>query len=133
MGWVMLDEVRRFIRRERMLQEGEPVWVAVSGGIDSMVLLHVLRELGHPCSIAHVDHGLRGAESDADRVFVEDYCREAGLPFRTLRADVAAHADVHDLSIQLAGRELRYDWLGELWRERSMPIAMGHHADDAVE
>jgi tRNA(Ile)-lysidine synthase len=129
----MLDEVRRFIRRERMLQEGEPVWVAVSGGIDSMVLLHVLRELGHPCSVAHVDHGLRGGESDADRVFVEGYSQEAGLPFRTLKADVKAHAHAHDLSIQLAGREMRYEWLGELWREQPMPIAMGHHADDAVE
>ena len=129
----MLDEVRRFIRRERMLQQGEPVWVAVSGGIDSMVLLHVLRELGHPCSVAHVDHGLRGAESDADRAFVEDHCKHLGVPFRTLTVDVMAHARANHLSIQSAGREIRYDWLGELWRERPMPIAMGHHADDAVE
>ncbi len=129
----MLDEVRRFIKRERMLQEGQPVWVAVSGGIDSMVLLQMLRELGHPCSVAHVDHALRGAESDADRIFVEDHCREHGLPFRTLKADVQGHADKNGLSIQLAAREMRYAWLAELWRELPMPIAMGHHADDAVE
>ena len=129
----MLDEVRRFIRRERMLKEGEPVWVAVSGGIDSMVLLHVLQGSGHACSVAHVDHGLRGQESDADRRFVEEHCRTVGLPFRALRADVKAHAEENDLSVQLAGRWIRYDWLGGLWRERPMPIAMGHHADDAVE
>ena len=56
----MLDEVRRYIRREKLLTSGEPVRVAVSGGVDSMTLLHVLLELGHPCSVVHVDHGLRG-------------------------------------------------------------------------
>ena len=129
----MLDEVRRFIRRERLLQDKEPVWVAVSGGIDSMVLLHVLRELDHPCSVAHVDHGLRGAESDADRIFVEGHCKHMGVAFRKLKVDVKAHARANQLSIQSAGREMRYDWLAELWRERPMPIAMGHQADDAVE
>lgn len=129
----MLDEVRRFIRREGMLREGEPVWVAVSGGVDSMVLLHVLHELDHPCSVAHVDHGLRGAESEADRIFVEGHCKHMGVAFRTLKVDVKAHARANHLSVQSAGREMRYDWLAELWRERSMPIAMGHHADDAVE
>lgn len=129
----MLDEVRRFIRRERMLEDGQPVRVAVSGGIDSMVLLHVLRDLGHACSVAHVDHGLRGEQSDADAVFVEDHCRRLGLPFRALKADVRSHAQENDLSIQQAGRGIRYEWLGELWREEPMPIAMGHHANDAVE
>ena len=51
----MLDEVRRYIKRENLLLPGEPVHVAVSGGIDSMVLLHVLRRLGHRCSVLHVD------------------------------------------------------------------------------
>ena len=81
----MFAEVRRLMRRERMLLPGEPVWVAVSGGVDSMVLLHVLRELGHPCSVAHVDHGLRGAASDADRLFVERKAKQSGLPFRSVR------------------------------------------------
>lgn len=98
-----------------------------------MVLLHVLREMGHPCSVAHVDHGLRGEESDADQVFVEDHCRALDLPFRTLKADVKAHADANGLSIPLAARAMRYAWFAELWREQPMPIAMGHHADDAVE
>lgn len=129
----MLDEVRRHIRREKLLEEGQAVWVAVSGGVDSMVLLRVLRELGHPCTVAHVDHGLRGAESDADRHFVEDHCRALGLSFRSLQVDVNAHAEANELSVQLAGRGVRYAWFAELWGEQPMPIAMGHHANDAVE
>ena len=129
----MLDEVRRFMRREGMPSATQPLWVAVSGGIDSMVLLHVLRALGYACSVAHVDHGLRGAASEGDRLFVEDYCRSNGLPFRSHQVDVGAHAEAHGLSTQVAGREVRYGWFQELWEESPMPIAMGHHADDAVE
>ena len=127
----MVAEVLRTIRREQMLEPGEPVWVAVSGGVDSMVILHVLRELGHPCQVAHVDHGLRGEESDADKVFVEDQAKLFGLPFRSVRVDPKAAAD--GVSIQMAARELRYGWFKELLREGPACMAMGHHRDDVVE
>lgn len=127
----MFAEVRRLMRRERMLLPGEPVWVAVSGGVDSMVLLHVLRELGHPCSVAHVDHGLRGAESDADRLFVERKAKQSGLPFRSVRVDLKAAAQ--GTSTQMAARELRYAWFNGLLREGPARMALGHHRDDVVE
>ena len=127
----MLAEVRRSIRDEHMLQPGEPLWVAVSGGVDSMVLLHVLRELGHPCSVAHVDHGLRGAESDADRAFVEEQAERARLPFRSVRVDPKAAAE--GISVQMAARELRYAWFKELLCEGPATMALGHHRDDVVE
>jgi tRNA(Ile)-lysidine synthase len=129
----LLDEVRRFIRRERMLEPGEPLHVAVSGGIDSMVLLHALRMLGHPCTVMHVDHGLRGAESDADRSFVEEHCRREGIPFRWKKVGAGAHARNNGLSIQMAARELRYAFFAEVWQERPWKTALAHHADDAVE
>lgn len=127
----MLAEVRRTIRRHRMLQPGAPLWVAVSGGIDSMVLVHVLRQLGHPCHIAHVDHGLRGSESDGDRMFVEALAKHEGLPFRSVRVDPKAAAK--GISVQMAARDLRYDWFRDLLTEGPPVMALGHHRDDAVE
>ena len=127
----MLAEVQRLIHRERMLKPGEPLWVAVSGGVDSMVLLHVLRELGHPCRVAHVDHGLRGSESDADRTFVEEQAENLGLPFRSVRVDPKAAAS--GISVQMAARELRYAWYKELLREGPSTMALGHHRDDVTE
>lgn len=127
------SDVARFIRREKLLRLGDPVCVAVSGGRDSMVLLHLLRELGHRCSVAHVDHGLRGAESDGDLAFVREHCHRESLPFRSTRVDVAAYASGYGLSHQMAARELRYAWLGELATGLSMPIALAHHGTDAVE
>ncbi len=127
----MLAEVLRTIRREQMLEPGETVWVAVSGGVDSMVLLHVLGELGHPCQVAHVDHGLRGKESDADKAFVEEQARLLRRPFRSVRVDPKAAAE--GVSIQMAARELRYSWFKELLREGPSSMAMGHHRDDVVE
>lgn len=114
-----------------MLKPGEPLWVAVSGGVDSMVLLHVLRELGHPCQVAHVDHGLRGAESDADRAWVGEEAKRLGLPFRSVRVDPKAAAE--GISVQMAARGLRYAWFKELLLEGPARMALGHHRDDVVE
>ena len=115
----MLADVRRLIQQQGMLEPGEPLWVAVSGGVDSMVLLHVLHEFGHPCHVAHVDHGLRGAESDADRDFVEEHAKKLGLPFRSVRVDPKAAAE--GISVQMAARELRVLlWVitAMMWRRR---------------
>lgn len=127
----MLAEVRRTIAREGLLEPEEPVWAAVSGGVDSMVLLHVLRQLGHPCRVAHVDHGLRGAESDADRAFVEAYARREGIPYRCAGVDVREAAPGG--SVQMAARQLRYASFKEWLREGPHAMALGHHRDDAVE
>lgn len=127
----MLAEVRRCIRRENMLGPGEPLWVAVSGGVDSMVLLRVMHALGHPCHVAHVDHGLRGAQSDRDRLFVEEAARTLGVPFRSVRVDPKAAGE--GLSVQMAARGLRYAWFKELLHEGPGVIALGHHSDDTAE
>lgn len=129
----MRAEVRHFLAHELHVPAGAPLWVAVSGGVDSMVLLHELRALGHPCSVAHVDHGLRGAESDGDRAFVESHCRALGIPCRVQRVDPAAYARLHGVSTQMAARTLRQAWFHELCEEQRMPLALGHHRDDVIE
>ncbi|MFZ1688416.1 MAG: tRNA lysidine(34) synthetase TilS [Flavobacteriales bacterium] len=130
----MLAEIRRTIAHEGMFSRHEPLWVAVSGGIDSMVLLHVLRSLGHTCSVVHIDHRLRGAESDADRHLVEEHCRAHGILLIVERVDVQRHAELERLSTQMAARELRYAVFNRLLAGSGPhKMALAHHADDAVE
>ena len=117
-----------------MLAPKAPVLVAVSGGVDSMVLMHLLHERGHPVTAVHVDHGLRGAASDADRLFVEDRCTALGIPCLTTRVDAGALAVAEGISIQMAARSLRYAWFRECMERTGIPVlATAHHRDDVVE
>lgn len=129
----MLDQVRALIDRHALLRADEPVWVAVSGGLDSMVLLHVLRSLGYTCQVAHVDHGLRGAESEADRDLVKEYCRERGVVCLVHEVDVRERMERTGASVQMAARSLRLEWFNTLLDQGPHQLAMAHHADDAVE
>lgn len=129
----LLDEVRRTLATEAMLAPGAPVWVAVSGGLDSMVLLDVLHRLGHPCQVLHVDHGLRGAESTADAQAVEERCNVLRVPFHGHRVDVAAEKESTGASTQMAARALRLEWLRTMASTGPHPVALAHHGDDAVE
>lgn len=130
----LLNATRSYIELQMLMPEDEPVLVGVSGGVDSMVLLHILLELGHACTVAHVDHGLRGLESDADRIFVEDQCARLGVPFLERRVEVQQHAREHSVSSAMAARELRYRAFREMLDESRMNVlALAHHADDAVE
>lgn len=129
----MLERVRHTILANGLLRPGEPVWVAVSSGVDSMVLLHVLRTMGHPCHVAHVDHGLRAAESDADREFVHAHCMRLGIPFAVNRVDVKGRMSNTGESTQMAARELRLQWFNELAATGPHAVATAHHADDVIE
>lgn len=130
----MIAEVRRTIRRHALLAEGQELIVAVSGGVDSMVLLHVLHRLGMRCHVAHVEHGLRGDESLQDMRFVMDSAQALGLPCHVHHAPVKEHATRKGMSTQMAARELRHAWLRELSAELGVDaIAMAHHRDDALE
>lgn len=129
----MWGEVERTIKRHALLAPGRPTWVAVSGGLDSMVLLDLLERMGHRCSVAHVDHGLRGEASKGDRAFVEDHCKQRGLPFRVKEVDVRTLAARPGMSVQMAARELRRVWFQELVQDGPGTLALAHHADDALE
>jgi hypothetical protein len=108
-------------RRHELLQAGDRVGVAVSGGIDSVALLRLLlelrEELGNVLSVVHFNHKLRGAESDADQEFVANLAREHDLEFHTDNDDVAAQAAEEHISVEAASRELRYGFFRYLLGE----------------
>lgn len=109
-----------------------PGVVAVSGGADSVALLRTLAEWVQPLIVAHLNHRLRGPDSDGDEQFVGDLAFSLQLPFRSHRVDVRAEAQGDNL--EDVARRLRYDWLAEVARETgSNWIATGHTADDQAE
>lgn len=121
-----------------MLRSGERILCAVSGGADSMCLLHWLctnaPQLGISVCAAHFEHGIRGEESLADARFVEDKCRRLGIEYRIGSADVPAYAARHGLGTEEAARKLRYDFLEKTADELSCDsIATAHNADDNAE
>src|SRR5271157_1604473 len=132
------SKVLRYIRERGLMRAGDRVAVAVSGGADSVALLRVLLELrsemGIVLLVAHFNHGLRGADSEADEAFVSDLARHHGLEFFAGRADVREHALAGKLSVEAAGRELRYGWLTRLAAEQRFDsIATRHTLDDQAE
>ena len=118
-----------------LLPRGRRVLCAVSGGADSMALLHMLlrREDLTVCA-AHFEHGLRGEESLRDAAFVEDWCRERSIPFLLEHGDVRAYASERGLGIEEAARELRYAFLERAADQLGCElIATAHNADDNAE
>ena len=108
--------------------------LAVSGGMDSMAMAELFRASPYPFAIAHCNFQLRGRESEKDQAFVEQQAVALGVDCYTERFDTESYAQQHKLSIQMAARELRYDWLEEMrQRTGSDAIATGHHLDDAIE
>ena len=108
--------------------------VAVSGGIDSMCLAQKVRLEGGPFTIAHCNFGLRGAESDADEAFVTQWARKYGIPYHVKRFDTQAFASARGISVEMAARQLRYRWFGQLCRENGYEgVAVAHNANDNAE
>lgn len=108
--------------------------VAVSGGADSVALLDILCCLGYSCVIAHCNFHLRGDESDRDERFVTSLALRYKLSFRKIDFQTKEYAALKSVSIEMAARELRYDWFRQLCvRENADYIAVAHHADDVVE
>lgn len=134
----LLERVEHSIRERTLFRRGENILVAVSGGLDSMVLLHVLADLAksHQWSlvVAHFNHQLRGRSSDADERLVKKTATSLGLEFRAGRGDVKSLARTGGASIEMAARELRHVFLAKTARQtRCRVIATAHHADDQVE
>jgi len=134
----VLREVRSFVLREKLIEPGDRIVVAVSGGPDSVALLHVLKELSREMDLslvaAHVNHGLRGEESDREEEGVRSLADSWGIPFVRHSPDVAAFAREAGVGLQEAARIKRYEWLEAVARERGCDrIAVGHHADDQAE
>lgn len=130
----LLDKVRGQILREDLFAPGERVLVALSGGADSVSLLLALKELDL-CQLAaaHVNHGLRGEESDGDEQFCRDLCREQGIPFFCARINVAAAAAARHLSLETAARDERYAFLSVTAAKLHAKVATAHTANDNLE
>ena len=130
----MLSTVQAYITQHQLLRPGAPVIVGLSGGADSVALLHILTRLGYPCVAAHCNFHLRNDESDADADFAQQTAEALGLLFRRIDFDTADYARQHGVSIEMAARTLRYEWFETLRRELGAEaIAVAHHRDDNVE
>ncbi len=137
---MLQPHVTRYIDRHRLLAGvgGTPLVVAVSGGPDSVALLHLLREIaparGVTLHVAHLDHGMRGAASAADAAWVAATCAAWGVPCTVCQADVPAFAAAKRLSPEDAARRVRYAFLyGVAQAVGARAVAVGHNADDQVE
>ncbi|MCL5098121.1 MAG: tRNA lysidine(34) synthetase TilS [Candidatus Omnitrophica bacterium] len=135
-AWISRFE--RTLDRQGLLGRGRSMVAAVSGGLDSMVLLHVLHQLAGTrqwrLTVAHFNHQLRGAASDGDEQLVRDTARAMGLEFEAGRADVRRFQEQEGLSLEMAARKLRHDFLAEVARRyKAGSIVLAHHADDQVE
>lgn len=108
--------------------------MAVSGGMDSMVMLHLFHQAGFSIAVAHCNFQLRGEESEKDENFVAAKCKKWGIPFHSIRFDTNNYAIQHGLSVQMAARELRYSWFHQVKeKENANWIATAHHLSDSVE
>ncbi len=112
----------------------QKILVACSGGLDSIVLLHLLQKIGLTLGVAHCNFRLRGAHSDADLSFVETIAGNLEVPVFTTVFDTKTYAKTQGVSTQVAARELRYDWFYSTAKANGYDrIATGHHADDDLE
>lgn len=113
---------------------GERVLLAVSGGLDSMVMLHLFHACGFSVSVAHVNFQLRGAESLGDEQFVKNWCAVHNIPFFVNHFETNNYAIERKMSIQMAARELRYGWFEEIRNRESIRyVATAHHLSDSLE
>ena len=134
----LLQRVENSIQSRLLLQRGDRILVAVSGGPDSMVLLRVLEKLSaaHKWKIvvAHFNHRLRGRASDADEKLVRKTAAKMKLPIVVESADVKAFAGRSKLSVEMAARKLRHEFFARAAQDRKIKtVALAHHADDQVE
>jgi len=134
----LLDAVRRVMLGHSMLEDADTVVLGVSGGPDSLCLAHALLslrgELGVTLHLAHLDHGIRGEESQEDAAFIVELARQWGLPATVESGNVPPYARAHRLAIEEAARRTRYLFLGRVAQKIGATcVAVGHNADDQVE
>lgn len=130
----MQQKVENYIQKHKLLTLHEPLIIGVSGGADSMALLHILMSLGYNCIVAHCNFHLRTTESDTDELFVRNYALSHKLEFHSIDFDTIRYSEDNKISIEMAARDLRYNWFNELMQKhKAQAIAVAHHADDNIE
>ncbi len=123
-----------FIEKENLFRRNQRILIAVSGGVDSMVLLYLLHKMEMDCAVAHCNFSLRGEASDGDCEFVKAAADAYGIPCYIEKFDTEEYAKSQKISIEMAARDLRYKWFADLCKKHSFDyLAVGHHADDVAE
>jgi len=130
----MLSNFKNHIGVRFPFLENKKLFLAVSGGLDSMVLLHLFQQLEYEIAVLHCNFQLRGLESFGDQDFIRNYCEENNISLFTTQFDTEAFAKDYKLSTQIAARELRYNWFYELLETHKFDYVLtAHHADDNLE
>jgi len=125
-----LSDLKQFFQEN----QANPYLLTVSGGLDSMVLCHLLLELELPFQILHVNYSLRGAESNADQAFVAAYCQKHQIKLEVLKVSLKERLSNNKLNLQAEARKLRYDFFKKIQSENPKSlICTAHHADDQIE
>ncbi len=130
----MVERFGKYLIENNLFTTEDKILLAVSGGIDSMVMTHLFMRLGFDFRIAHCNFSLRGEESDGDEAFVKEFANNHSIPFYSIRFDTKEIASSKGLSIQMAARELRYEWFEELRVENGLSyVALAHNLNDNIE
>ena len=131
---LFLETIAQSIKQHHLLSHNELNLVAVSGGADSVCLLLCLKELGYHVEAVHCNFHLRGDESDRDEKFVIELCKKNGISIHLTHFDTRTYASLHQVSIEMAARELRYHYFEQLRHDiGAVNICVAHHLDDNVE
>jgi tRNA(Ile)-lysidine synthase len=131
---MLIRSFLRFIEERRLFSADDYILLAVSGGVDSTVMAHLFHHAKFRFAIAHCHFGLRGGESDLDAEFVQNLAVKLDVPFFLEKFDTAAIASERGISIQMAARDLRYEWFEKIRIENQFDyVAVAHHLDDQVE
>lgn len=129
-----IDRFLRFITNNALFESNQPLLLAVSGGKDSTLLAHLIKEAGFPFAIAHCNFQLRDEDSDLDEAFVKDLAAQFKVDFYSTRFPTEDYANEKQISIQMAARDLRYQWLEEIRAKHHYSyLVVAHHATDSAE
>ena len=130
----MIGKFKKFISENNIIRPGDKILLAVSGGIDSMVMACLFHSMHYNTGIAHCNFSLRGNESDKDEDLVRKYASDNNIPFHTTRFDTKSFAKMNGLSVQMAARELRYKWFEEIRLKHGYDsVAIAHNLNDNIE
>lgn len=130
----MHKQLLQFIEKEKLFVKSDKIILTVSGGVDSIVMCDLFHKAKFSFGIAHCNFKLRGKESDGDKQFVSSLARKYNVPFWWKSFDTKPYAKKNKVSVQMAARDLRYEWLNRLAKDQQYDfIATAHHLDDSIE
>jgi tRNA(Ile)-lysidine synthase len=130
----MFEKFKNYLSEQNLVHRGDKILLALSGGIDSMVMAHLFLRFGSVTGVAHCNFTLRADDSDKDEALVKKYAEESHLPFYSVRFDTKAYAKKMKISVQMAARDLRYEWFERIRQENNYnSVAVAHNLNDNIE